>query len=226
MDKLDEMNMNATCLGNSTYDWWGGDYQSVESQSFVQNFEDKQMTYFNQMPTAQKQQQDALLSEKMKQDEALQQLTSKVNQLALHSEMLENIITQQYDFLSQPELNSNEFCETITLRNETQVEDQQDNNGQVLEKVADEIDAPTKNELFNQSEEAEKEEPKKKSAEPCEPPSFIQNEEKTHQVFPLEPNSLYHVINVVTINDIGVERINKDLVKARGASHNPHLLPG
>ncbi|KAL5996708.1 hypothetical protein ACLOJK_007628 [Asimina triloba] len=165
--KLDEMNMNAAGLGDSTYDWWGGDYQSTESQSFVQDFEDEQMTYFNQMPT-----------EQMKQDEAIQQLTSKVDQLALHSEMLENIIAQ----LSQPELNSNEFCEAITLRNETQMEDRQDNNDQVLEKVADETDAPAENELVDQSEESEKEEPKKESVEPCEPPSFIQNGEKAHQV--------------------------------------------
>ncbi|KAL6002515.1 hypothetical protein ACLOJK_034448 [Asimina triloba] len=245
--KLDEMNMNAVGLGDSTYDWWGGDYQSTENQSFVQDFEDVQMTYFNQMPTAinssdfqqwnddqsipnppqpqksnlelmienlviaQKQQQDALLLEQMKQDEAIQQLTSKVDQLALHSEMLENIIAQ----LSQPELNSNEFCEAITLRNETQMEDQQDNNDQVLEKVADKTDAPAENELINQSEEAEKEELKTYKL-----PSVILSEEKAHQVdpstfpptiryVPLESNSLYHVNNVVTINDIGVERINK-----------------
>ncbi|KAL5984587.1 hypothetical protein ACLOJK_041952 [Asimina triloba] len=170
--KLDEMNMNAAGLGDSTYDWWGGDYQSAE---------------------AQKQQQDALLSEQMKQDEAIQQLTSKVNQLALHSEMLENIIAQQDDFLSQPEVNFNKFCVTITLRNETQVEDQQDNNGQVLKKVAVETDARAENELINQSEEAEKEELKTYKL-----PSIILSEEKAHQ----------------------------DLVKARGASHNAHLLPG
>ncbi|KAL5999041.1 hypothetical protein ACLOJK_009991 [Asimina triloba] len=103
----------------------------------------------------------------------------------------------------------------ITLRNETQMEDQQDNNGQVLEKVADKTDAPAENELINQSKEAEKEELKTYKL-----PSVILNEEKAHQVdpstfprtiryVPLEPNSLYHVINVVTINDIGVERINK-----------------
>ncbi|KAL6000173.1 hypothetical protein ACLOJK_034851 [Asimina triloba] len=169
--KLGEMNMNATGLGNSTYDWWGGDYHSAESQSFVQDFED--------------------------------------------DEMLENIIDQQDDFLSQPKLNSNEFCEAITLRNETQMEDQQDNNGQVLEKVADKTDALAENELINQSEEAEKEELKTYKL-----PSVILSEEKAHQVdpstfpptiryVPLEPNSLHHVINVVTINDIGVERINK-----------------
>ncbi|KAL5998780.1 hypothetical protein ACLOJK_009728 [Asimina triloba] len=157
---------------------------------------------------AQKQQQDSFFL-------TLQQLTSKVDQLALHSEILKNIIAQQDDFLSQPKLNSNEFCEAITLRNETQVEDQQDNNGQVLEKVADKTDAPAENELINQSEEAEKEELKTYKL-----PSVILSEEKAHQVdpstfppairyVPLEPNSLHHVINVVTIKDIGVERINK-----------------
>ncbi|KAL5989050.1 hypothetical protein ACLOJK_027152 [Asimina triloba] len=238
--KLDEMNMNAAGLGDSTYDWCGGDYQSAESQSFVQDFEDEQMTYFNQMPTgnlypsdydlewtdqpdfywsdqhdqknnflqainssdfrqwnydqsipnptqsqisslelmvenlivAQKQQQDSFFL-------TLQQLTSKVDQLALHSEMLENIIAQQDDFLGQPELNSNEFCEAITLRNETQMKDQQDNNGQVLEKVADKIDAPAENELINQSEDAEKEELKTYKL-----PSMILSEEKAHQVDP------------------------------------------
>ncbi|KAL5984746.1 hypothetical protein ACLOJK_041368 [Asimina triloba] len=172
MMKLDEMNMNAAGLGDSTYDWWAGDYQSTESQSFVQDFEYEQMTYFNQMPTACSQ-------------------------------------------LSQPELNSNEFCEAITLRNETQIEDQQDNSDEVLEKVADETDAPAENELVNQSQEAEKEELKTYKLS-----SVILSEEKSHQVdpstfpptiryVPLKPNSLYHVINVVTINDIGVERINK-----------------
>ncbi|KAL6002525.1 hypothetical protein ACLOJK_034458 [Asimina triloba] len=130
--KLDEMNMNAADLSDSTYDWWVGDYQSGESQSFVQDFEDEQMTYFNQMPA---------------------------DQLALHSEMLENIIARQDDFLIQPKLNPNVLCEAVTLRNKTQVEDQQDNNGQVLEKkVVDEIDALAENELLDQSEEAEKEE--------------------------------------------------------------------
>ncbi|KAL5979681.1 hypothetical protein ACLOJK_019592 [Asimina triloba] len=274
--KLDEMNMNATGLDDSTYDWWGGDYQSTESQSFVQDFEDEQMTYFNQIPTGnlypsdyyhewtnqpnfywndQPDQNDNFLqginssdfqqwnhdqpipsspqsqisslelmvenlivAQKQQQDSfflALQQLTTEVDQLALHSEMLENIIAQQDDFLSQPELNSNEFCEAITLMNETQMEDQQDNNGQVLEKVADKTDAPAENELINQSEEAEKEELKTYKLS-----SVILSEEKAHQVdpstfpptiryVPLEPNSLYHVINVVTIKDIGVERINK-----------------
>ncbi|KAL6008960.1 hypothetical protein ACLOJK_022187 [Asimina triloba] len=244
--KLDEMNMNAAGLGDSTYDWCGGDYHCAKSQSFVQDFEDDQMTYFNLMPTelmvenliiAQKQQQDSFFL-------TLQQLTSKVDQLALHSEMLENIIAQQDDFLGQPKLNSNEFCEAITLRNETQVEDQQDNNGQVLEKVADKTDAPAENELINQSEETEKEELKTYKL-----PSVILSEEKAHQVdpstfpptiryVPLKPNSLHHVINVVTIKDIGVERINKvrlygavkgyiiDNRTARGASHNAQLLPG
>ncbi|KAL5997456.1 hypothetical protein ACLOJK_008386 [Asimina triloba] len=90
--------------------------------------------------------------------------------------MLENIIAQQDDFLSQPELNSNEFCKAITLRNETQMEDQQDNNGQVLEKVADETDTPAENELINQSEEAEKEELKTYKLS-----SVILSEEKAHQ---------------------------------------------
>ncbi|KAL6002451.1 hypothetical protein ACLOJK_034383 [Asimina triloba] len=131
--KLDEMNMNAAGHGDSTYDWWVGDYQSAETQ---------------------KQQQEAFLSEQMKQDEAIQQLTSKL-----------------------PELNPNELCEAITFRNETQVEDQQDNNGQVLEKkVVDETDAPAENELLDQLEEAEKEELKTYKL-----PSLIHSEEKAHQ---------------------------------------------
>ncbi|KAL5980224.1 hypothetical protein ACLOJK_036691 [Asimina triloba] len=274
--KLDEMNMNATGLGDSTFDWWGGDYQSTESQSFVQDFEDEQMTYFNQIPTGnlypsdydlewtdqpdfywsdQHEQnnnflqainssdfqqwnydqsipnptqsqisslelmvENLIIAQKQQQDSfflTLQQLTSKVDQLALHSEMLEKKIAQQDDFLGQPNLNSNEFCEAITLRNEIQVEDQQDNNGQVLEKVADKTDAPVENELINQSQEAEKEELKTYKLS-----SVILSEEKAHQVdpstfpptiryVPLKPNSLHHVINVVTIKDIGVERINK-----------------